>query len=625
MDKERYSIIKLLGKGRTGGVYEAMDSNLDRKVALRRFFAQTKDTKLDEYKTDFEKVAQSLSALQHPNLLRVYDAGVDSDGAYIISQLLQGEILNDHVIQNGPMPYWVVHDLAQQMLDALSSSHEAGFVHGAITPGSIILSPRARGGFLYVILDMGLSRLAPLIQGKDSILSIMADPAILAPELFNGGNATERADLYMLGHILYMALAGGHPFAGVPAIEAEKMHQEGLPPIQQYAQDVPEDFRIWLEKLTQFDPDERPASAVEALGLLPKVIRPATDQTRVVQGITGQLNSGTAIQTQSPTGSLAEQTLPGHNAAITTGVSASAPAALAGAGVLRLPKAKKDYKKLIFIGLGLVVALVVIGITTVFYNMNSEKQKLATMPAESTNGAEAELPNYKASAEEVSGDEITSNVNTKSNDSVNTKPKVVEPKVVKPAVVKPAGTSTIFPEVSELALLVDFNEAENRSTQANFIGVNRNTTTIKTSLAANGSSISLSFDFYGTAVHKRDRYRSKLDAKLPQSDLLRDFVFGDKTSTKGSSGLTITLGSLAAGDYTFTGFHHDRDHGHGLGTIKINGGAASTLTASTGGNPKAIGMSKVNFTSDGVSNVVIFIDNKTKPAVINGFIIVPVP
>ena len=101
MTEERYEIIKLLGKGRTGGVYEAEDSTLGRKVALRRFFAQTSDVEVDVYKEDFEKVAHSLSALQHPNLLRVYDAGVDGDGAYIISQLLKGETLHDKIFHAG--------------------------------------------------------------------------------------------------------------------------------------------------------------------------------------------------------------------------------------------------------------------------------------------------------------------------------------------------------------------------------------------------------------------------------------------------------------------------------------------------------------------------------------------
>ena len=371
MKEERYEIIKLLGKGRTGGVYEAEDSNLGRKVALRRFFAQGNHIEVDAYKEDFEKVAQSLSALQHPNLLRVYDAGVDGDGAYIISQLLKGETLHDKITNEGAMPAWEVCDMAQQMLDALSTAHQEGYVHGAITPGSILLSPRARGGFLYVILDMGLSRLAPLIQGKDSILAIMADPAILAPELFDGGLASERGDLYMLGQILYMSLAGGHPFGGVSAKVAQGMHQVGLPPLQQFAEDVPEDFQIWIEKLVQFNPDNRPESAVEALNSIPKVPRPARNPATpatVVHSTTAQLTPETT-QHQIPAAAN-----PGLDPRITTGVIAVSPnPATAGVGLLRLPAEKKTSKKLIFIGLTILALIVAITITVISYKNNAAK------------------------------------------------------------------------------------------------------------------------------------------------------------------------------------------------------------------------------------------------------------
>jgi|GEM_PF-2484118 len=373
MLEERYEIIKVLGKGRTGGVYEAEDTNLGRKVAMRRFFAQSKNTDLEEYKTDFENVAHSLSALQHPNLLRVYDAGVDQDGAYIISQLLKGETLHDK-IKNESIPVWEVYDLAQQMLDALSTAHSEGFVHGAITPGSILMSPRARGGYLYVILDMGLSRLAPLIQGKDSILSIMADPAILAPELFDGGIANERADLYMLGHILYMCLAGGHPFGGVPAEEAEKMHQKGLPPLQKFNEAVPEDFRLWIEKLIQINPDDRPASAVEALNSLPKVQRPAKAHSAAVYTATAHLQSP-ASDVTGPLSSFGVS----PSAANTGPLSSVSPVNPNPAGVAGLTVAQPTSpKKGLFISLA-VVAIVIIII--VMLSGGDEGEKPSAKPA----------------------------------------------------------------------------------------------------------------------------------------------------------------------------------------------------------------------------------------------------
>lgn len=360
-------------------MYEAEDTNLGRKVAMRRFFAQSKQSDFSEYQEDFENVARSLSALQHPNLLRVYDAGVDNDGAYIISQLLQGETLHNK-IKEGVIPAWEVNDLAQQMLDALSTAHKEGFVHGAITPGSILMSPRARGGYLYVILDMGLSRLAPLIQGKDSVLSIMADPAILAPELFDGGDATEKADLYMLGHILYMCIAGGHPFGGVPTLEAKQMHQDGLPPIQDYNQDVPDDFRLWIEKLVELNPDDRPASAVEALNLLPTVNRPAKAHSAEVYTATAHLKPGTGVQLQAPVGNVTGPL---------SGLSSASPNPT-GAGVTTMPLTQtKSSKKGLFIGLG-VLAAVVLVVAAMFLTGGDDEDKNTAENSVDENGSYAE-------------------------------------------------------------------------------------------------------------------------------------------------------------------------------------------------------------------------------------------
>jgi len=229
---ERYDITKLLGKGRTGGVYEAEDTKLGRKVAMRRFFALNNSTDISGHVEEFKAVAQSLGGLQHPNLLSVLDAGVDDDGAYIVSQIEKGETLHEK-LKNDSLPVSEVYDLAQ----------------------------------------------------------VMADPAILAPELFDNSQATERADLYMLGHILYMSLAGGHPFAGLSFEEAEKLHLRGLPPIEEFNDEVPESFSLWIKSLTQINPDDRPSSALVAFNKLAPLQTPTNENivVSVAEGVSNQL------------------------------------------------------------------------------------------------------------------------------------------------------------------------------------------------------------------------------------------------------------------------------------------------------------------------------------------------
>lgn len=286
MSENRYEITRLLGKGRTGGVYEADDHNLNRKVAMRRFFDQGNQVDFTAHKEDFLQVARSLSNLQHPNLLRVFDAGIDEDGAYIVSQLLEGGSLHEET-KKGALPLEEVVELAKQMLDAFSMAHEVGYFHGALTPDSILMVPQARGGYRYVILDMGLSRLAPLIQGHDSVLAVMADRAILSPELFDGGIADARADLYMLGQILFMCIAGGHPFGGLSVEEARKKHLKGLPSIKKYNSDLSKGMIEWLSSLTAVDPEKRPSSAVEALRNLQQISSSVQDTSaqRILSGL----------------------------------------------------------------------------------------------------------------------------------------------------------------------------------------------------------------------------------------------------------------------------------------------------------------------------------------------------
>lgn len=280
MDSERYEISQLIGKGRTGGVYSAEDTVLSRKVAIRRFFSAGGETDASKWTAEFTNISQNLCNLQHPNLLTIFDAGVDEDGAFMVSQLIDGKPLVER-LQDRALDEWEANDLANQLLDAFATAHVAGFTHGALTAGSLLMVPRARGGHRYIILDLGLSRLAPLIQGQDSAYAMLADPALMAPELFQGESATERSDCYMLGQLIYLCLANGHPFAGQDIATAAQSHIESnLPPLNEYRPDISMDFIHWLNSLLETDPSKRPATAAAALATLPQPQRPSPNSNK---------------------------------------------------------------------------------------------------------------------------------------------------------------------------------------------------------------------------------------------------------------------------------------------------------------------------------------------------------
>ena len=145
MEKERYEIIKLLGKGRTGGVYEAEDTVLERRVAMRRFYNEEGLVEFASWKQSFVAITQKLGAFQQPGIATLYDAGVDQDGAYVISQLLDGQPLSRR-LKEGPIREWEVYQTTEAILEALVAAHEAGFIHGALNPSSVIRVPKASGG-----------------------------------------------------------------------------------------------------------------------------------------------------------------------------------------------------------------------------------------------------------------------------------------------------------------------------------------------------------------------------------------------------------------------------------------------------------------------------------------------
>ena len=303
-DKQRYEIIKLLGKGRTGGVYEADDSLLERKVALRRFFSDDENNSKD-WEEEFTNISQSLCNLQNPGLLTVFDAGIDDEGPFIISQLVRnGANLPDR-LTNSALQEWEAHDLATQLMDTLYSCHQNGFIHGALTPGSIMMVNRARGGHRYIITDLGLARLAPLIQGSNSALSLMADPTLMAPELFEKIAPDEKSDIYMLGQLIYTCLAGGHPYSGMSTEDIASKHKNGeMPAITDYRPDLSPQFISWLNTLLQPDPENRPENILKTAENIPEVERPIPEITNSVGTTPAR---GTTTQVTLNTGHVATQ------------------------------------------------------------------------------------------------------------------------------------------------------------------------------------------------------------------------------------------------------------------------------------------------------------------------------
>src|SRR5262245_678499 len=229
-----YTVISPLGAGGMGEVWLAEDARLIRKVAIKLLPAEfTKDAgRLSR----FEQEARATSALNHPNILTVYDIGAHEGAPFIVSELLEGEILRMQ-LNDRPLPARQALAYAQQITAGLAAAHEKGIVHRDLKPENLFITTDGR----VKILDFGLAKLKPTQLGAaDSQAptqkkitdpgTVMGTVGYMSPEQVRGQEADHRADIFSFGVILYEMLSGRRAFSGESAIEVMNAVLKDEPP-----------------------------------------------------------------------------------------------------------------------------------------------------------------------------------------------------------------------------------------------------------------------------------------------------------------------------------------------------------------------------------------------------------
>ncbi len=239
-----YQILSLLGKGGMGEVYLAQDTNLGRKVALKLLPpAFTRD---QERLRRFKREARSASALNHPNILTIYEVGIIGDTHFIATEFIDGQTLRER-LRGARLKLSEALDLAIQTTNALSAAHAAGIVHRDIKPENVMVR---RDGIVKV-LDFGLAKLSepPLVEqatvtdsgsGNKAPISTAAGVVLgtvnyMSPEQARGLKVDQRTDIFSLGVMLYEMLMGRQPFTGetISHILVAILEQEP-PPLPQH-------------------------------------------------------------------------------------------------------------------------------------------------------------------------------------------------------------------------------------------------------------------------------------------------------------------------------------------------------------------------------------------------------
>jgi serine/threonine protein kinase/Tfp pilus assembly protein PilF len=269
-----YTIVRPLGRGGMGVVYEAEDARLGRRVALKFLPA---DLEQDPQSLErFQREARAASALNHPNICTVHAIEQHERQHFIVMELLEGQTLAQ-TIGRQSMEMQALLSLAIQIADALESAHSKGIVHRDIKPANIFVGPRGQ----VKILDFGLAKIDVGRRAGSSLAASQVDTVVtrdeltqpgstvgtvsyMSPEQARGQLTDARTDLFSLGTVLYQMATGAPPFQGdTSAVIFDAILNRDPPPATQLNTNLPPEFARILDKALEKDRDLRAQSAAE--------------------------------------------------------------------------------------------------------------------------------------------------------------------------------------------------------------------------------------------------------------------------------------------------------------------------------------------------------------------------
>lgn len=264
----KYRIVRLLGTGGMGAVFEGENLRIRRRVAIKMLHAGVSDQV--EVVRRFEREAQAAALVGSEHICEVLDLGLLPDGTrYMVMEYLDGETLGSRITRSGRLSPSQSTPLLIQVLEALGSAHAAGIIHRDLKPDNIFILPQRSGRRDFVkILDFGVSKFAQAAgeeMGVTRAGAVVGTPYYMSPEQARGSAVVDaRSDIYAIGVLLYQATTGQVPFQAETFNELLfKIVLEVAPPPQTYTPDLDLDFAALIQRAMARDPAQRFQSCAE--------------------------------------------------------------------------------------------------------------------------------------------------------------------------------------------------------------------------------------------------------------------------------------------------------------------------------------------------------------------------
>jgi eukaryotic-like serine/threonine-protein kinase len=256
----RYQLLRQMGAGGMATIYEAIDTRLDRRVAVKIMHAHLAQD--EQFVERFIREAKAAAALSHPNIVAVQDQGWNQSGVpavFIVMEMVVGHTLREYLTERGSIPISDGIKFLLPVLSALGAAHKLGIVHRDIKPENILVSKEGR----IKIADFGLAKgalIGSTMTAESSV--ILGSVSYLSPEQVSRGIADSRSDVYSAAITAFEIFTGAKPFEGDEPIQIAFMHVNSqVPRISSLVDNVPQALDDLIYRATRVDPDERPRDA----------------------------------------------------------------------------------------------------------------------------------------------------------------------------------------------------------------------------------------------------------------------------------------------------------------------------------------------------------------------------